>query len=202
MAKLSGTTNLSVGTVTGAGGDSIPFSDQDGGIYEYEVKRENISPYAQRTTDVTVVSMGESLGIRTYIIMPPLVYGQGTGLFNQRSQQIPMLIRNALQSGRAEYIAPGTASIGHVHVEDLAALFVAVIVEALAKPELASGRNGYFFAGTGRHSWVEVAQYIATDGYALGALESANAAPIDLTAAAAKFWEGDEIHTERILASS
>ncbi|KAL6414297.1 putative nad dependent epimerase dehydratase family protein [Ilyonectria robusta] len=200
--QLSGTTNLSVGDVTGHGGKCLTFSDNDEGIFEYELEREALRKYSQRTTDVTVVETGERLSIRTYIIMPPLVWGRGTGYFNTGSQQIPMLIRNAISAGRSEYVAPGTSALGHVHVLDLATLFEAVIARAVVDPSLPAGRKGYFFAGTGRHSWKEVADRIAGVGVKLHVLKDAEATPINLTDAAAKFWNGDEIHTERIQASS
>lgn len=193
---------MSVGDVTGHGGRCLTFSDNDEGIFEYELEREALRKYTQRTTDVTVVETGERLSIRTYIVMPPLVWGRGTGYFNTGSQQIPMLIRNAISAGRSEYVAPGTSTLGHVHVLDLATLFEAVIAQVVVDPSLPAGRKGYFFAATGRHSWKEVADRIAEVGYNLHVLKDAEAAPINLTDAAAKFWNGDEIHTERIQASS
>lgn len=193
---------MSVGDVTGHGGICLSFSDNDEGIFEYELDLEALRKYSQRTTDVSVVEAGEWLSIRTYIVMPPLVWGRGTGYFNTSSQQIPMLIRNAVAVGRSEYVAPGTSAVGHVHVLDLATLFEAVVARAVVDRVLPSGRKGYFFAGTGRHSWKEVADRIAEVGYKLHVLKDAEAVPINLTDAAAKFWNGDEIHTERIQASS
>lgn len=134
--------------------------------------------------------------------MAPLVYGRGTGYFKKASQQIPLMIGNTIKAGRSEYIAPGTATVGHVHVIDLARLFETVLSRSLIDPELPAGRNGFFFANTGRHTWAEVAEAIAKAGHALGKLKSDEAAGIDLPDAATKFWGGDERHTEYILASS
>ncbi|SPO06805.1 uncharacterized protein DNG_09499 [Cephalotrichum gorgonifer] len=113
---------------------------------------DDITPTSQRTTDVKAIETGEKTGVRTYIIMPPLIYRRGTGFFNQRSQQIPMLIRKAIKAGRAEYIAPGTVPIDHVHVADFTVLFEAVLARALTDDQLPSGRNGYFFAEAGSHA--------------------------------------------------
>lgn len=132
--------------------------------------------------------------------MPPLIWGQGTGYFNRVSQQIPMLIRNALRAGRVEYVAPGSSTLGHVHVCDLASLIETVLVRALSDPSLPAGKRGYFFAETGRHSWKEVASRIAKVGHEMGVFESSEAVPITLADAAITLWNGDELHTERILA--
>lgn len=188
--------------MSGHGGPCLLFSDKDEGIYDYEVEREALRAYEQRTTDIKVVEASEAASIRAYIIMPPPVYGRGSGHFKKSSQQIPLLIENALKAGRAEYIAPGTSSLGHVHVADLARLIEVVLVRAIQDPQLPYGRDGYFFAATGRHRWMDVANSIASIGHELGVFESPEATPIPLSSAAVKFWEGDEAHTERILASS
>lgn len=134
--------------------------------------------------------------------MPPTVWGRGTGFFKQSSHQIPLLVRNAVNAKRAEYVADGLSGIGHVHVADLATLFELVLARAVADPALPAGRKGYFFANTGRHTWKEVAERIGKIGYELGVLDSAEAFSIDLTEATPKFADGDEAHIERILASS
>ncbi|KAJ4262932.1 hypothetical protein NW762_006545 [Fusarium torreyae] len=199
---LSGTSNLSVGGVSGRGGELRTFSDNEDGIYEYEVEREASDPYRQRTSDVTVVETGEKLGVRTYIIMPPLVWGTGTGLFHRVSHQIPELIQNAAQSKQLEYISPGTSTLGHVHVTDLAALFKTVLINAIKNPSLPAGRKGFFFANTGSHAWLEVAQRLAKAGNELGHLKSPVPVGVSLTEIAAKLYDGDEVQAERVHASS
>ncbi|KAF7556736.1 hypothetical protein G7Z17_g1259 [Cylindrodendrum hubeiense] len=134
--------------------------------------------------------------------MPPLIWGNGTGDFNKASQQIPQLIRHAIKERKLEYVAPGTSRIGHVHVQDLALLFETVVIRAIQDPTLESGRKGFFFANTGNHSWLEVSEKIARIGFQWGVLKSAEATPLNLTAAAEKFWEGDLLHTERVQAST
>lgn len=134
--------------------------------------------------------------------MAPLVYGRGTGYFKKGSQQIPLMIGNTIKAGRSEYITPGTATVGHVHVTDLASLFETVLARSLSDPSLPAGKNGFFFANTGKHTWGEVAKAIAKAGHTLGKLKWDEAVGIDLPDAATKFWGGDQRHTEYILASS
>ncbi|KAM5355057.1 hypothetical protein ACJ41O_001703 [Fusarium nematophilum] len=199
---LSGTSNLAVGDATGRGGELRHFSDKYQGIFEYEVAREADDPYEQRTADVAVVEAGEEFGVRTYIIMPPLIWGTGAGYFKKVSQQIPRLVRNAVQHRRLEYVAPGTSSLGHVHVTDLAALFEVVLARSIEDSSLPAGRNGYFFANTGRHAWKEVAEKLAVVGHDRGILDSPVAVPLDLGSAAARFFDSDAVKTERTHAST
>ena len=199
---MSGTSNLAVGDVTGLGGERRTFSDKDEDIYAHQAGVDACQPYAQRTADLAVIETSEDLSVRTYIIMPPTVWGQGTGHFHRVSHQIPMLIRQALKAGRVEYVAPGSSRLGHVHVVDLASLFELVVARAIADPALPSGRNGYFFANTGSHSWLEVAEAIAKAGHELGVFRSMETVALSLSEAAPKFMGGDETRTEQTLAST
>lgn len=112
------------------------------------------------------------------------------------------MIENTIKAGRSEYVTPGTATIGHVHVTDLASLFETVLSRSLADPSLPAGKNGFFFANIGEHTWGEVAESIAKAGHTLGKLKSDEAVGIDLPDAATKFFGGDQRHTEYLLASS
>lgn len=159
-------------------------------------------PYVQRTLDVKVVEAGEEHGVRTYLVLPPLIYGGGTGLFNRASQVIPFLSHNAIEAGKAEYILPGTSRYGYIHVEDLAGLFVAVVARAVEDPRLAAGRRGYFFSETGKFTWVELTEAIARAGHSLGALSSPDPTPVDFGDPEIKPWGVDDAMTERIFASS
>ncbi|KAL5613017.1 hypothetical protein FOVSG1_002080 [Fusarium oxysporum f. sp. vasinfectum] len=134
--------------------------------------------------------------------MPPLIWGAGTGVFHRVSHQIPELIQNAVQSSQLEYIPPGTSTLGHVHVTDLAALFKVVLINAINNPSLPAGRRGYFFANTGCHSWLEVARRLAKAGHALGHLKSPWPVGVSLTEIAAKLYNGDEVKAERVYAYS
>jgi nucleoside-diphosphate-sugar epimerase len=133
--------------------------------------------------------------------MPPLIWGRGTSYFKQQSEQIPQMLKHALHCGRLEYVAPGSSRIGHVYVTDLAALYELIVARALADPGFPGGQTGFFFANTGSHSWLEVAQRAAKVGFERGLLKSAEPAPLEIQDAAAKFGYGDPHKTEYVLAS-
>lgn len=135
--------------------------------------------------------MGERYAVKTFIMMPPTVYGRGTGWFKTQSHQIPILIRNAIKTGYAEHVAAGSAESGFVHVADLAHLFECLIVNCLAGQDAPFGRHGYYFSSVESHKWTEVTGLIAKAGVALGILQSDTARSINLQEAGEKFADGN-----------
>ena len=129
MIQLSGASNLSDQPVTGACIEDREFDDLKDDVYEYERMRNALRPYHQRTTELGVIDRSLELGITTLVIMPPLVFGKGKGLFNRVSVQIPIYVEAAIQSGQAVVIGDGSGKLDHVHVEDLAALYAIVVNE-------------------------------------------------------------------------
>jgi nucleoside-diphosphate-sugar epimerase len=163
MIQLSGASNLSDQPVTGAYIEDREFDDLKDDVYEYECMRNALRPYHQRTTELGVIDRSLELGIRTLVIMPPLVFGKGTGLFNRVSVQIPVYVEAALQSGEAVVIGDGSGEIDHVQVEDLSALY-AIVVNAILEDRgerLPKGKKAIMFASNGRHTWKELAQRVA-----------------------------------------
>lgn len=63
--------------------------------------------------------------IRTIVIRPAIVYGEGGGIFAQ-------LIANAKKSGEAHYVGKAESHWSIVHVEDLANLYVLAATKAVA----------------------------------------------------------------------
>lgn len=127
-----------------------------------------------RDVDLFVTDAGQTNPkLKTAIIIPPLIYGIGTGLFNRNSIQLPILIRAALKRGKAEMIGPGESTWDHVHISDLVDGYMILLDQFLAaygpnaslnaqiSPYLTTGREGYYFAENGRHSWRQVAEKIA-----------------------------------------
>ncbi|KAK8848710.1 NAD dependent epimerase/dehydratase [Apiospora arundinis] len=195
------------------------FSDKhDDDIYEYLRRRQETDPYVVRTVALAAVDGGEAAGVGTCVVVPPRVYGRGTGLFNTRSQQIPLLIGGAVAGGGgdkvAEYVGSGEGVWDDVHVVDLAALYEALLGRILrtrtttntdpAKGNnLPTGRRGIYFTATGiRHSWKEVAESIGQAGYQAGLLDSVEPRSLTLSEAAEKYLGGNETYTELGLASN
>lgn len=90
--------------------------------------------------------------IRTAVIAPPMIYGQGTGM-NPNSIQIPAMIKVAKKFGVARYVGRGENRWSNVHVEDLAELFVAVLERGKA--------GAFYYAENGENSFREIAMAIS-----------------------------------------
>ncbi|KAI2607317.1 NAD dependent epimerase/dehydratase family protein [Hypoxylon fragiforme] len=169
--QTSGTSNVADRPISGKWVESK--SKSEGGhelddlasdVYTYEHDREvREGPYFQRTTELGVVDLGLSLGVKTVVIMSPTIYGVGTGLFNRLSYQVPSNVRAALHHGRPIVAGNGSGVWDHVHVEDLADLYILLVQLMLEKrgEGIPTGKRGILFSGNGRHSWREVAQGVA-----------------------------------------
>ncbi|KAH8422245.1 uncharacterized protein LDX57_000003 [Aspergillus melleus] len=198
---ISGTSSLGDRPVTKQILESRVFSDKDD-IYSYLKGREAIESYAQRATDIKTVEAGEQAGVNTLIVKAPLIYGRGTGLFNQKSFHIPALIHGAVAAGQAEYVGDGAGVWDYVHVVDLAELFELLVARILRGEPVSTGRQGFYFAETEKHSWKHLAEGIAKAGYSLGRLTSPVPQAITLKEAAEKYTGGDEHIAEVGLASN
>jgi hypothetical protein len=62
----------------------------------YELQKGLTVPNPVRQTDVAIHATADKYGIALYTVVPPLVYGKGTGTGNKISVQIPTLIRAAI----------------------------------------------------------------------------------------------------------
>ncbi len=88
-----------------------------------------------------------SKGVRTAIVCPSLIYGQGLGA-KADSVQVPWLIRTAKKHGVAKHYGPGENIWSNVHVDDLVDLYVRVLDAAPA--------GAFYFAENGENSMREV----------------------------------------------
>ena len=126
-----------------------------------------------RNVDLFIINAAEANPLlKTVIVIPPTIYGIGRGPFNHTSIQLPALIRAALKRRKAEMIGPGEATWDSVHIADLVDGFILLLDQLLAaygpeakpstkpSPYLTTGRQGYYFAENGRHSWRQLTEKI------------------------------------------
>lgn len=174
-----------------ADSESKIFSDRDG-IYDYMVMRENLEAWAQRTADLAIVEAGEKTGVKTYLVQSSLVYGLRDGLFHLQSVQVPLLIRRALAVGYPEVIGDGAGLWDHLHIDDLTSLFDVIVGKIVDGADIPEGRRGIYFAGTGHHTWMDIANHIGKAGIELGVLKSAAVKHLTLEEAAEQWLGGKE----------
>ncbi len=91
-------------------------------------------------------------GIRTIVICPSMVYGEGLGL-QPDSDQIPKLIKLSQKEGGGLYFGEGLNRYSNVFIDDLTDLYLLALVKA-------SG-GSFFFAENGHNSFREIAGMIS-----------------------------------------
>ncbi|KAG7285960.1 hypothetical protein NEMBOFW57_008256 [Staphylotrichum longicolle] len=180
MIHTSGTSNVGDKPITKPG-PVREFDDSADDVYAYEKEQEALEPYAQRTTELGVIDTGLQLGVKTIVIMSPIIYGNGTGLFNKVSIHT-MYMKAMMQIGHAVVVGDGAGVWDHVHVQDLAELYRLVVLEILEKEgrDLPTGKKGIIFSGNGRHSWLEYSQLVADALYDEGVITQKTVAPLSL----------------------
>ncbi|KAK4445507.1 hypothetical protein QBC34DRAFT_358311 [Podospora aff. communis PSN243] len=149
-------------------------------LYEELKKLENIQPYSQRTSDITVIETGKELGVHTYIVVSPTDYGIGKGWFNTLSLQAPALMRAAMELKRAVYVGDGEEEWDHTHVEDLADFYEILLGKILEGEKVPEGERGVYFATSGTHTWKGLSEEIGRVGFELGVLDTPEAGGIGM----------------------
>lgn len=130
-----------------------------------------------------------STAVKTAIVCPPTIYGNGRGPGNQRSRQVYLLAEIGLKQGQITQIGKGLAEWDNVHIHDLSDLFVLLVEAALANNKALDselwGHKGYFLAENGHHVWGEVSKQIAEIAYKQGYIQTKEVKPITVDEAKA-----------------
>ena len=168
------------------------FSDKEN-IHACEQWLESVYTYGQRVSNAVVVGTGLATGVRTTIVMPPTVWGAGTGLVNRFSMQIPVAFAAALRRGRAFRVSDyPQARYSHVHAEDFARLYEILLERVVGGQDVPHGERGFLFANAGEFAWPEFWERAAKALYKRGRIESEELLTLTLKEAADELCGGDE----------
>ncbi|KOS05318.1 hypothetical protein AM493_04190 [Flavobacterium akiainvivens] len=123
----------------------------------------DIPDYApHRHVDAEVFADAKEGAVKTYLMVPPTVFGKGLGIFAEKwmSIQIPRLVYQTLVSRKAMFVGSGENQWTNVHVEDLAEIYLLVLDKALEDlaPE---GLKGIYYPDSEFFAWSSVANRIA-----------------------------------------
>lgn len=164
--QISGATALAAGEladksrVPGSASDVV-FDDMDG----IAKIREVIQKHPSRAVDNYMLSVAaDTVQVNTALLLGPMIYGQGRGPVNQRSIQIPALIKATLQTGRGVQVGKGLSRWGNVHVEDVGSLVVRLVERAMEGncTSEAWNLNGVYLLGVGEE--VRVSRPLSQQG--------------------------------------
>ncbi|BGP17091.1 hypothetical protein JCM10213_006879 [Rhodosporidiobolus nylandii] len=130
--------------------DTLVFADKSPEIFD-----KNIPDHApHREIDLTIKKAVESgkLNAKISIILPPCIYGIGTGPFNKRSIQIPLWAQDAVKKGKFVSYGP-QHRWNNIHIKNLVTAYQTL----LAHNESADTVPLYVIAETGTHLWGDIA---------------------------------------------
>ncbi|OGE47194.1 hypothetical protein PENARI_c056G09552 [Penicillium arizonense] len=167
----------------------------------YIHKRDHAVPYAQRSSDIVATEVGLEVGVNTYILMMPTIYGIDTNP-SFESGHTRSLIRAALKLGKVPVVGEGTGVWNHVHIQDASRCYEMLLNRILLGQWVPSGKEGIFFVEAGEHTLRELFQRIADAGVKLGALQTRDFESLSLSEAARHLGNGWNLVTEIAWASN
>ena len=93
--------------------------------------------------------LSQPAGVRTALLIVPLIYGEGRGPLNQRSIQAPEIARCIIQGGHGFRLQAGHNAWSNIHVHDLSDQIVALTEAALIQPPALWNENGIYCLESG-----------------------------------------------------
>lgn len=156
LFHISGCSNLADRPLTQAPQPVREWNDESDAdeILSHMKMLNEAEPYPQRTAEIGVLEAASAMGVQAISVNTPLIFGEGTGLFNQQALVIPLITMYVIQHGYGWKLNE-TANFDKVHVLDLADLFVLLVRAVLEREDravgyLPSGKKGVIFPTAGR----------------------------------------------------
>lgn len=152
IASLSGTGK----TLIQSSGTSIVADladgEREGPVYDESTPVQPLPLRAGRVALNDAVLATANDGVRSVVVAPSLIYGEGAGL-HRDSIQVPWLIDVAKREGVGCHVGSGRNVWSNVHIDDLVDLYVAILERAPA--------GALYYAENGENAMVEVAQAVS-----------------------------------------
>ncbi|KAF7316470.1 hypothetical protein MIND_00166100 [Mycena indigotica] len=131
-----------------------------------------------RNVDLAVTNADTEGYVKSFIVLPAIIYGYPTGriiesgIQNGHSIIQPMLLRTALDRGRIGVVGQGKNMWPNVELHEVTDLFSLLIDAIASNPQLDHGPNGYYFAENGEHTSYELSVAYGKVLAALGKLDN------------------------------
>lgn len=138
-------------------GSSIVADDAHGDVASEKIYDEDtpVDPVPGKKARVEIDRMirgASQRGVRSIVVCPTMIYGNGLGLARD-SAQIPGLAKRAKASGVVRHVGKGLNIWSNVHVEDVADLYRLALTKAPA--------GAFYFAENGEASYRDICVAIA-----------------------------------------
>ncbi len=127
-----------------------------------------------RHVDLHIFNAADSGLIKTYLMVPPTVFGVGLGQFaaSRMSIQIPRLVYPSLMWRKSMYVGAGENGWPNVHVADLAELYL-LLMNAALEDRAPVGRAGLYYPVSEHYQWRDVAKKVGEVMHARGLIDDA-----------------------------
>ena len=138
-------------------GSSIVADDAHGNVASDRIHDEDtpFEPVPGKQARVAIdrkIRDASSRGVRSIVVCPTMIYGNGLGLARD-SAQIPGLAKRARASGVVRHVGKGLNVWSNVHVEDVADVYRLALTRAPA--------GAFYFAENGEASYRDICAAIA-----------------------------------------
>ncbi|KAI1128684.1 hypothetical protein F5Y10DRAFT_240013 [Nemania abortiva] len=132
-----------------------PLFDSDPKLLEIQKAQTATFPWMQEAVDANnlVIEEAEKYGIRSYVFVPCIVYGEGEGFGNRISIQTVAIVRAAEAVKRVYRVDTGRPTWPVCHVRDNTGLYLDLMRKILAGENPGYGKNGYYLASPGSVAW-------------------------------------------------
>ncbi|KAF2643543.1 NAD(P)-binding protein [Massarina eburnea CBS 473.64] len=117
-------------------------------------------PYPVRSTNIAVIETAKDQDVTIFIVVPPVVYGRGTGPYNKLSVLFPLFIKAAIDLKTVHQFAENI-TINNVHISDLTTLYALLVQSIVRGDKIASGEEGYYFGIAHNTDWHDIQSRIA-----------------------------------------
>ncbi|KAJ5628615.1 hypothetical protein N7490_010843 [Penicillium lividum] len=134
-----------------------------------------------RNVDRIIINIGkENPSVRTAVVCPPTIYGQGRGPVNTKSLQAYMLSAAVLKRGKGFLVGKGENVWHQVHVQDLSNVYLALGDAASEGGGKATwNEEGYYFAENGSFVWGDIQRAVAKAAFDLKYIQSPEVDSVD-----------------------
>lgn len=175
IIHTSGCSNLADRPLTRPAYPDRVWDDANGkAVYEFLEHEDAHDPYAQRTTEISVLAAAEEAGVQAVSVNSPCLFGMGTGLFNRQSFIIPLFMSYVVKHGHG-FKLNETANFDWVHIEDAAEVYVLLVRAILEREDhgvgfIPTGKNGIISTAVGRVLQTEMMQLCLETAFNAGLL--------------------------------
>ncbi|KAL4991826.1 hypothetical protein BDW68DRAFT_151409 [Aspergillus falconensis] len=124
-------------------------------------------------TNAEIIDTAEAHGVKSYIFVPCIVYGEGKGFGNRISIQDVAIVKAARAAGRVYKVDHGKPVWPVSHIHDTTTLYTQILHQILAGHEIGHGKEGFYLAASGSVAWDDIYSAFAVALHSRGIIDDA-----------------------------